>query len=371
MPAIMLILSNEEIESFLSIKTCIETLEQAYKSWDKGTAINRPRTDLVLPSPNESGVYAFKSMEAGLVDPPIVALRVNSDIIRWRQQGGRMLKTKVPAAPGNKYVGLVMLFSMENGEPLAIFPDGVVQRMRVASSSALAARYLAREDASTLAIFGAGWQAGSHLPAMCTVRNIKKVRVYSPTKANREAFAKAMAQKVTAEVRPVGDPEEAARGADVIATTTNSLSRVVSPEWVKPGVHLTCVRVPELGEETIRKVDQLIIHTHKHAPENYVAGFGDEGIEAHDAIDIIRKGPGQAASSLVEHPFWLAAPELRELITGKVPGRASAEETTCFLNNIGVGLQFAAVGAAVYSEAKKRGVGHEIPTDWFLESVHP
>ena len=332
MPAIMLILSNEEIESFLSIATCIDALEKAYKSWDKGTAINRPRTDLVLPSPNESGVYAFKSMEAGLVDPPIVAMRINSDIIRWRQQGGRVLKTKVPAAPGDKYVGLVMLFSTENGEPLAIFPDGVVQRMRVASS---------------------------------------RVNVYSPTKSNRDTFAKEMQQKVAAEVRPVERPEEAVRDADIIATTTNSLTRVVSPEWVRPGMHLTCVRVPELGDETIRKIDRLVIHSHKHAPENYVAGFGDDGIPAHDAIDIIKKGPGQASDSLVEHPFWLAAPELRELVAGKVPGRSSAEETTCFLNNLGIGLQFAAVGAAVYSEAKRKGAGHEIPTDWFLETVHP
>jgi len=115
----------------------------------------------------------------------------------------------------------------------------------------------------------------------------------------------------------------------------------------------------------------LVIHSHKHAPENYVAGFGDHGIPAHDAIDIIKKGPGQASGSLVEHPFWLAAPELRELVAGKVPGRTSSEETTCFLNNLGIGLQFAAVGAAVYFEAKRRGAGHEIPTDWFLETVHP
>jgi len=371
MPPNMLILSNEEIESFLSIKNCIDALEKAYKSWDKGTAINRPRTDLVLPSSTEAGVYAFKSMEAGLVDPPIVAMRINSDIIRWRQDKGRVLKTKIPAAPGDKYVGLVMLFSTENGAPLAIFPDGVVQRMRVASSSAIAARYLAREDARTLALFGSGWQAGSHLPAMCAVRNLKTVKVYSPTKSNREAFVKEMAQKVNAEVRSVETPEEAARDADIIATTTNSLSRVVSPEWVRPGIHLTCVRVPELGDETIRKVDRLVIHSHKHAPENYVAGFGDDGIPAHDAIDIIKRGPGKATDSLVEHPFWLAAPELRELVAGRVPGRATAEETTCFLNNLGIGLQFAAVGAAVYAEAKSRGAGHEIPTDWFLETVHP
>jgi len=371
MAADMLILSNEEIESFLSIKTCIDALERAYRSWHQGKAINRPRTDLVLPSPNESGVYAFKSMEAGLTDPPIVAMRINSDIIRWRQQGGRVLKTKVPAAPGDKYVGLVMLFSTENGEPLAIFPDGVVQRMRVASSSAIAARHLAREDASTLALFGSGWQAGSHLPAMCAVRNIKRVNVYSPTQANREAFVKEMQQKVTAEVRSVENPEDAVRDADIIATTTNSLSRVVNPDWVKPGMHVTCVRVPELGDETIRKVDRLIIHSHKHAPENYVAGFGDDGIPAHDAIDIIKRGRGKANDSLVEHPFWLAAPELRELVAGSVPGRSTADEITCFLNNLGIGLQFAAVGAAVFTEAKAKGVGREIPTDWFLESVHP
>ena len=367
----MLILSNEEIESFLSIDKCIDALEKAYKSWEGGTAINRPRTDLVLPSTTEAGVYAFKSMEAGLVDPPIVAMRINSDIIRWRQEKGRVLKTKIPAAPGDKYVGLVMLFSTQNGEPLAMFPDGVVQRMRVASSSAIAARYLAREDASTLALFGAGWQAGSHLPAMCAVRKIKTVNVYSPTKSNREAFVKEMQQKVTAEVRSVDNPEEAVKDADIIATTTNSLSRVANPEWVKPGIHVTCVRVPELGDEIIRKVDRLIIHSHKHAPENYVAGYGDDGIPAHDAIDIIKRGPGKSNDSLVEHPFWLAAPELRELVAGKVPGRATAEETTCFLNNLGIGLQFAAVGAVVYAEAKNKGAGHEIPTDWFLESVHP
>jgi len=367
----MIILSNEEIESFLSIATCIAALEKAYASWDKGTAINRPRTDLVMPSPSEAGVYAFKSMEAGLYDPPIVAMRINSDIIRWNQQGNRTIKTKVPAAPGDKYVGLVMLFSTVTGEPLAMFPDGVVQRMRVASSSALAARYLAREDASTMALFGSGWQAGSHVPAMCAVRALKRINVFSPTKANREAFVKDMQPKVTAELRAVNSPEEAIQDADIIAATTNSLSRVVSADWVKPGLHLTCVRVPELGDDTIRKVDRLVIHAHQHAPTNFIAGYGEEGIAAHDAIDIIKKGPAHAREVDVEHPFWLSAPALKDLVTGKAQGRANAQESTCFLNNIGIGLQFAAVGAALYSEAKTRGVGRELPTDWFLESVHP
>ena len=222
-----------------------------------------------------------------------------------------------------------------------------------------------------MALFGSGWQAGSHLPAMCAVRPLKRVNVFSPTKANREAFVKDMQPKVKAEVRAVASPAEAIRDADIIATTTNSLTCVVSADWVKPGLHLTCVRVPELGDDTIRKVDRLVIHAHQHAPLNYVAGFGEEGIHAHDAIDIIRKGPALAHELKVEHPFWLSAPALKDLVTGKAQGRANAQESTCFLNNIGMGLQFAAVGAAVYGEAKAKGIGREIPTDWFLESVHP
>jgi ornithine cyclodeaminase/alanine dehydrogenase-like protein (mu-crystallin family) len=138
-----------------------------------------------------------------------------------------------------------------------------------------------------------------------------------------------------------------------------------------PGLHLTCVRVPELGDDTIRKIDRLVIHAHQHAPENYIAGFGDGGIHSHDAIDIIRKGPKRARETTLEQPFWLAAPELRDLVTGQADARANDQESTCFLNNIGIGLQFAAVGSAVYYGAKAKGIGREIPTDWFLESVHP
>ena len=82
---------------------------------------------------------------------------------------------------------------------------------------------------------------------------------------------------------------------------------------MKPGLHLTCVRVPELGDDTIRKVDRLIIHAHQHAPSNYIAGYGEEGIAAHDAIDIIKKGPAHAHEMNVEHPFWLSAPALKDL----------------------------------------------------------
>ena len=98
------------------------------------------------------------------------------------------MREKVPAAPGNRWVGLVLLFSVDNGEPLAIMPDGVMQRMRVGATNGLGIKYLARKNAETVGILGSGWQAGSQLMAACAVRDIKQIRCFSPTRENRESI---------------------------------------------------------------------------------------------------------------------------------------------------------------------------------------
>jgi alanine dehydrogenase len=84
----------------------------------------------------------------------IGAVRINSDIITWPTQGNNMRRVKAPAAPNSRYVGLVLLFSTENGEPLAILPDGVMQRIRVGAANGLGIKYLARKDAKTVGILG-------------------------------------------------------------------------------------------------------------------------------------------------------------------------------------------------------------------------
>jgi ornithine cyclodeaminase/alanine dehydrogenase-like protein (mu-crystallin family) len=363
----MIILNNEEISGLLSMENCLRLLERAYKELAQGTAVNRPRSDLYLPATTSGGVYCFKTMEGALTQEKVVALRLNSDVIRWEEKGGRIIKDKIPAAPGNKWVGLILLFSAESGEPLAIFPDGFIQGLRVAASSGLAARFLAREDSAVVGILGSGWQARAHAKAMCSVRAIKKLLVHSPTKSNREKFAAEVENELAVPVEAVTSGEFVADHADILVAATNSVSRVVPPEWLKPGMHVTCVKITELGEETLRKADRLVIHTRKFAPENYIAGFGDEKIEAHDPIDFLTKGKG----SSLKQPFWLGATELKDVIAGKATGRQSAEEITCFNNNIGLGIQFAALGKAVFDDAKSKGIGREIPTDWFLETVHP
>ena len=137
-------------------------------------------------------VYGLKSMDGVIPKLGIGAIRINSDIVRFPKRGNKVVREKVPAAPGNRWVGLVLLFSVDNGEPLAIMPDGVMQRMRVGATNGLGIKYLARKNAETVGILGCGWQAGSQLMAACAVRNIKQIRCFSPTRENREKFATEM-----------------------------------------------------------------------------------------------------------------------------------------------------------------------------------
>jgi ornithine cyclodeaminase/alanine dehydrogenase-like protein (mu-crystallin family) len=366
----MIILNNDEVGSLLSMENCLRHLEAAYRELSDGSAVNRPRSDVYLPAATSGGVYCFKTMEGGLTREKVVALRLNSDVITWQETGGRIIKEKVPAAPGNKWVGLVLLFSAETGEPLAIFPDGVIQGTRVAASSGLAARALAREDAAVLGMLGSGWQARAHAKAMCSVRAIKKIIVHSPTKTNREAFAAEIEKELGIPVDAAISGEAVAASADILVAATNSVSRVIPPEWLRPGMHVTCVKITELGDETLRRFDRLVIHTRKWAPDNYITGYNDEKVEAHDPIDLLAEGRRGSAPPSKE-PFWLDAPELKDLVAGKVPGRQTADEISCFNNNIGLGIQFAALGKAIFDDARANGIGREIPTEWFLETVHP
>jgi ornithine cyclodeaminase/alanine dehydrogenase-like protein (mu-crystallin family) len=91
-------------------------------------------------------------------------------------------------------------------------------------------------------------------------RAIKNVLVHNPTKTNRENFAAEIGQELGIPVEAVISGESVANGADILVAATNSVSRVVPPEWLKPGMHITNVKITELGEETFKKADRLVIH---------------------------------------------------------------------------------------------------------------
>lgn len=358
-----LILTNEEIEKLLPVDACLEVLEQAYRDLGGGKAATVPRYDVLTPEGSDA-FYEYKTMSGVFPRRRVAALRLNSSLVKWYEKGGKIRKDKLPVAAGHRFVGLVLVFSTETGEPLAIFPDGYVQKMRVATTDAIAARYLSREDASTMALLGSGWQASAHLLTFCAVRKIRQVRVYSPSAENRRRFVAEMKGRVAAELVEAASTEETMEGADLIVCATNSITPVFSGARLREGVHVSCVKPCELDADTYRRARPLVIHWQEAKPYHIVLGVDPQSIP--DVAEgwfhpLTRKITGD----------WGDLPTLSQLLNGGVPGRQSREAITCFCNNVGLGLQFAAVGGEVLRRAREAGVGREVPTDWFLESVHP
>src|SRR3989338_2078615 len=133
----MLILTNEEVESILTMEDCIEVLEHAFAELGHGRAIATNRHDLLVPAKLPSAAYyGLKTMTGALPSLNAAAVRINSDVATYPVKQGIIRQEKVPAAKG-KYVGFIILFNSNTGEPLMICPDGVVQRMRVGATSGL------------------------------------------------------------------------------------------------------------------------------------------------------------------------------------------------------------------------------------------
>lgn len=347
----MLILSNEDAEALLAMPECIAALESAYLEEAQGQAVNATRSDAVTTGTQPDSVYSLKLMGAVANGLGVGVVRLNSDIISFANQRQK----KLPLAPGGRYTGLVLLFSTATGEPLAIFPDGVLQRMRVGATSALGAKCLARADARTVAVIGAGWQAGGHVMAIAALRELEAIRCYSPTREKLEAFCGGMSRQTGVDVRPAASVEEAVRGAGIVLCATNASKNVFLERWFEPGMFVCTIRGPELEPGAVLGADVVAVHD-RTVHENVKATRGVKLPPSRHAI------PGFDISS---------APSLCELLAGTAPGRTSAQQKTCFVNLPGTGLQFAAVGAAFYRKARAANRGHELPTEWFTESVVP
>ncbi|MFC2060183.1 ornithine cyclodeaminase family protein [Chloroflexota bacterium] len=359
----MLLLDNKDVAQLLTIEDCIEVIEEAYQELGNGRAAIFPeggRMDVQAPSPGKEleRSYVWGAMAGVLPKRGVFALRMKSDIRHTTiYPDGLRTQDKFCIAPGT-YCGLIMLFSSENAEPLAIVNDGLVQHMRVAATNAVAAKYLARKDSEILAIIGSGGMARSHSAAFCAIRPIKQIRVFSPTLTHREVFAREMSAKLNIEVAAMGSPEAAIKGADIVSSCTDSLEMVVKAAWVEPGMHLACVLHYELEPESVKKADVVIRHLRgKKLIARAMAVEIDEGTK-----DELHRRYGPALDDEV-------LPTLTDLVTGKVPGRTNDSQVTYFHNTPGSGIQFAATGAKLLEMAKAREAGRQLPTGWFLEDI--
>jgi ornithine cyclodeaminase/alanine dehydrogenase-like protein (mu-crystallin family) len=196
--------------------------------------------------------------------------------------------------------------------------------------------------------------------AVCAVRDIESIRCFSPDPKNRESFAKEMSVTLGVQVTPVGQPEDAVAGADIVMCASNSIDNIFFERWIEPGMHLSSIKRPEIEVKAIKRADRVVIHVNDASPLH---------VTTKDLL-IPEKSKGRGWQ-VAEEINFKKLPTLPQLIVGKVKGRKSDEQVTCFINNLGLGYQFAAAGSVVYRKAKERGLGHDLPTDWFTEDVHP
>jgi alanine dehydrogenase len=274
----------------------------------------------------------------------IGAVRINSDIITWPTQGNNMRRVKVPAAPNSRYVGLVLPFSTENGEPLAILPDGVMQRIRVGAANGLGIKYLARKDAKTVGILGSGWQAGGQVMAVCAVRDIESIRCFSPDPKNRESFAKEMSVTLGVQVTPVGQPEDAVAGADIVMCASNSIDNIFFERWIEPGMHLSSIKRPEIEVKAIKRADRVVIHVNDASSLH---------VTTKDLL-IPEKSKGRGWQ-VAEEINFKKLPTLPQLIVGKVKGRKSDEQVTCFIQQFRTGLSICRGGLGGLPQGEGEG----------------
>jgi len=358
-----LILTNQEIETIFSLEECFQVMEPALIALGNGQAVNMPRQDLLVPGPIDGSYHGLKTSCASLPLAGVTTMRLTSDIITWPRSAGKQRRVKVPLAAGGKYVGLVLVFSTATGELRGILPDGYMQAIRVGVTNALSAKYMAQPESAVLAVYGSGWQARPAVLAMCKVLPITHVKVYSPTKKNREAFAADVATQTTTEVRAVSTPEEAARDADVVALATNALDPFFPAAWLRKGMHITTVRPSELGLDALLACDVIAVSTREAASLYTLPG-------EETKIPEFGKGDYGRAELADTAADWRDKPELSEIMAGKIQGRRGVSDITCMLNHLGLGLQFSACAARILELAEERKVGREVPAEWFAQSEH-
>ena len=362
-----LLIDNEVVRRVLTPAAVRQALQSAYRDLARGEAVCRPRIDIRIPTRDPEKFYQWGSMEGGSTGG-YFAIRMKSDVVYEREYEGVRTREKYCQRPG-RYCGLVFLTDVETGAPLAIINDGHLQHLRVAADSAIGTDVMAREDCRSLGMLGSGGMASAHVEALLEVRRIERIRVFSPTRANRERFAAEIAERhgVQCEVRE--EPREVYRDADILAACTDSAVPVIRGEWLEPGMHVISIG-GRPDDAALGRFDRTLRLGTAPAPvgrpelattDEYLGYLARPQDPRWARSRMDRRAP-QVAGRGEEVSFG-------DVVAGKVRGRTSGDEVTYSERGNIQGAQFFAVAAAAYEAARREGLGRDLPTDWFLQDI--
>ena len=376
----MLIINNDDVVELLRMEDCIRAQEEAFRKLPTGGAIHRPRIDIYFPCDREDGYYRWGTMEGA--NDGYFAIRMKSDVIVWpTEPDGRWTEDKYCREPGT-YCGLVFLFSTRNAEPLAFINDGAIQHMRVGGGAAIGTKYLSREDSHVVGMLGSGGMARTFLEGFCCVRDIELCKIYSPTPENREAYAEEMRAKLGIEIQVFDNPRDVIRGVDIVSSATDSMQPVYDADWLEKGQHVTNLGRREMPDATAERFDVVVRQgtaglqmkqTDRFQAERGLSPAAFIGGTEEEMKRLPEKNPqpgfGGDSPEFTDRGKGGDKPDFADLVSGKAPGRTSPDQITFYRNVGNQGLQFSAVGGLVYEKAKERGMGREIPTEWFLQDI--
>jgi len=311
----MLFLKNTPIDQILSMSEMIETIENTLKEIALGRGFELPRRRIHHPNRMILGILP------GSVHGAMGAY-IQTDLDRRIHHEN------------------VMIFSVESGAPLILFQDCSINEYRTGAAGAIGAKYLARRDASRVAILGSAVHAETQLKAVAAVRNLTEAWVFSPTPERRAAFAKKMAREVEFSVHAVQSAEEALANADIVITATNARTPVFDGNCLKEGIHITSIangdktRIrQELDETTIRRAEPIFVTSKETVCVN--------------ESDIFRAVRDRVIS-------WERVHEISSLLLGESAGRTDDRQITLFKLQ-GTGIMDVAIGLKAYERLKDSG----------------
>jgi ornithine cyclodeaminase/alanine dehydrogenase len=311
------------------MEDCIRVVETAFAELARGNA--------VMPQRAVIRVAEHKGLFLGM--PAYVGGDLNAL--------GLKVVTVYPDNPSQHKLpttlGTLIFCDPSTGRAIAIMDAGYLTAVRTGAASGVATKYLAREDAKSCVIFGAGVQARKQLAALALVRNMDSVLVIDPMAETREKFAADMTRELKVQVKGTEDTEGAVKQADIIVTASSSHDPVFDGDWVRPGTHIN-----NIGSHTpdARELDTTIVKRSKFVADLKEANMAEAG----DILIPIREG------AVTEEHIYA---NLGDIVTGAKPGRENAEEITVF-KSCGLAVQDVSTALAVYQAACEKGIGTEV-----------
>lgn len=320
-----LLLNRADLQKVLDVSSVIEAVERGFADFSAGRIVMPVRTAVRVQDP--PGVMLV--MPCAMTESKALGTKIVSV---FPQNPTRGLPT-IPA--------LYVLLEYETGMPLAVMDAGFITGLRTAAASAVATKYLAREDAKTLGIFGTGVQGLYHALAIPAVRKVERILVRGSSPEKSQAFADQLKGQVDAEIVAGLSMEEVA-GADIVVTGTTQVTPLFAGSLLAPGAHVNNVGSHSM---TTREMDTESIVRSTVVVDSYDACWAESG----DVMIPIEEGAITRAHVVAE---------LGEVVLGKKPARQNADELTLFKSN-GLAFQDAVTAALALERANAAGVGTE------------